>query len=117
MNLENVQPPEERKKRCKKCGHVKFLREFHHQPMCRDGHKGSCIECDAKYNAARYDKKKPEILAKVKKWQAQNPEKSRSYKTKWRLKNIPPIRTKFQTPAQSENTKNTSSIPSHSMAA
>jgi hypothetical protein len=104
--------PSKKTKRCKKCGFPKPLKEFHRQPMCRDGHKNSCIDCDKKYNAARYLKKKVEIIAAAKAWQALNPEKSSSYKTKWRLKNIPPIRTKFQNGHEilaqiRENTKNT----------
>jgi hypothetical protein len=114
-----VQDDEENKlKRCKKCGGIKILKEFHRQPMCRDGHKNTCIECDSQYNKARYLRQKTDIIAKVKKWQDLNADKLSGYKTKWRLKNIPPIKTRFslngaektQIPENTKNIENTEMV-------
>jgi hypothetical protein len=62
-------------KRCRLCGEVKPLSEYHRASTARDGHRGECKACFRKLSAARYRADPDRVKQRVRKWQADNPDR------------------------------------------
>lgn len=78
----------ETSKSCSKCKEVKPLSDFRKQKSTKDGYKYVCRKCDNDVQKQRYTTKKPDYIAKVKEWQAKNPDKVKLYKNKSREKSL-----------------------------
>ena len=68
---------------CTKCKLTKPLAEFRRQSSTKDGLKYTCRACDDATQKARYQRIKPQYIAKVKEWQKSNPDKVLGYKKKY----------------------------------
>jgi hypothetical protein len=71
-------------KRCKKCGEVKPLNEFHEAAGMRDGHRSECKECSRKIRRAWYAANRQSSIAYVKRWQQENKEHLHEYRREYR---------------------------------
>lgn len=69
-------------KLCVVCRTDKGLSEYRKQAKSKDGHKNICKECQDADAKRRYAENKEHYIAKVKEWQAANPEKVMQYKRK-----------------------------------
>lgn len=65
-------------KRCRHCGIVKPLEEFHRNTAVRDGRRPECKVCIAAKRKARYEQDPKAEIARVKAWQAANPDRHRA---------------------------------------
>lgn len=74
-------------KRCKKCGEVKSLDDFHKARGCRDGHRDSCKDCIRQYKKEYREANKDSIAAKKKAYYLKNKEKVCEYQAKYRKNN------------------------------
>lgn len=70
-------------KKCTTCGLEKFLSEFRRQSSTKDGLKYTCKACDSFVNKKRYEDNKADYIAKVRKWQSENPDLVSGYKRKY----------------------------------
>jgi hypothetical protein len=62
-------------KRCKKCGVEKVLEDFYQAAGMRDGHRNDCKVCDLAAKRVRYLADPAKAIARVKRWQQQNPDR------------------------------------------
>jgi len=62
-------------KTCTKCGEEKPLSEFYKAATTRDGLRGDCKACFKKRSAGWYEDNREHVIARVKKWQAENPDR------------------------------------------
>lgn len=69
---------------CTRCLQNKPIESFRRQAKTRDGRKYICKICDNEINHARYLLKSSQIKSQVKTWQANNPEKTKQYKQKYK---------------------------------
>lgn len=64
-------------KPCSKCGVVKPLSDFYREKSGRDGYRSDCKACMAAHRKRKYDADPAAYIARVKQWQAENPERHR----------------------------------------
>jgi len=62
-------------KRCSKCGESKPLEEFYKASTSKDGRRGDCKTCFSKRSAEWYVKNRDHVIDRVKRWQAENPDR------------------------------------------
>jgi hypothetical protein len=60
---------------CKKCGVDKPLDDFYRAAGMRDGHRNDCKVCDLAAKRARYLADPAKAIARVKRWQQENPDR------------------------------------------
>jgi hypothetical protein len=60
---------------CTKCGETKPLSEFYKASTTRDGLRGDCKTCFKRRAANWYQENRDHVIARVKKWQAENPDR------------------------------------------
>lgn len=65
-------------KTCSACKRTLAIGNFSPERECRDGYRAQCKGCRAVYNKARYDANREALIAKVRAWQAANPEKEKA---------------------------------------
>ncbi len=71
-------------KRCKKCGEVKPLDEFHRADGMRDGYRSECKDCSRAIRRAWYAANRQSAIANVKRWQQENKEHLHDYRREYR---------------------------------
>ena len=71
-----------RVKTCSKCGEPKPLDDFHRAANMRDGHRNECKACFKAAAKARYNSEV--AVARVRRWQAANPERFAAYQAEYR---------------------------------
>ena len=71
-------------KRCKKCGQVKSLDDFHRAIGMKDGHRSECKECHRVRMRAWYQTNREHAIAEVKRWQQENKEHLHAYRREYR---------------------------------
>jgi 5-methylcytosine-specific restriction endonuclease McrA len=64
-------------KRCTKCGEIKPESEFYKAKGTRDGLRGDCKTCFAARAQVWYGANRDKVIARVKAWQAANPDRHR----------------------------------------
>lgn len=64
-------------KRCAKCGTDRDESEFHTRRASRDGLAGACKPCVRETSRAYYRANREQVIAKVRRWQKENPERSK----------------------------------------
>ena len=84
-------------KTCNTCMKLKSIADFSKQSSSRDGRKYRCKDCDKRYFDHYYNRKRPEVLNKVRDWQKKNPMRVMSYKDKYKDKKL----GLFEEPVQS----------------
>lgn len=62
---------------CTKCSKIKALDQFNKHTKSPDGLAYWCNECYKKINRTRYEKNQTKIIARVKKWQQEHPDRDR----------------------------------------
>jgi hypothetical protein len=62
-------------KACRICGITKPLTAFHRATAMRDGHRNECKDCFRQLAAARYRANPQATIDRVRRWQAENPER------------------------------------------
>ena len=67
-------------KTCKKCGVEKPLEEFYRAAGMRDGHRGECKACNLAEKHDRYLAAPEAAIARVKRWQQENPDRLNAYR-------------------------------------
>lgn len=70
-------------KECTKCLDFLPLSMFSKQKSTKDGRKYTCKKCNAGLASKRYADHKEEHIRKVNKWQIENYDKVKKYKTDW----------------------------------
>ena len=65
-------------KRCSKCGEVKPLNEYYKEKGCRDGHRPDCKACFSARARAWYRDNREHVIARVKQWRSENPDRARA---------------------------------------
>ena len=60
---------------CTKCGEAKPLTEYYKAATTRDGFRGDCKACFKKRAAGWYRDNPEHVITRVKKWQAENPDR------------------------------------------
>jgi hypothetical protein len=71
-------------KRCKKCGELKPLTEFHRATGMADGHRSECKECHRVRMRAWYQANRERAIAEVKRWQQENKDQLHAYRKQYR---------------------------------
>jgi len=71
-------------KRCKHCGETKRLEEFYVDRKARDGRRPDCKTCNLAARALKYAADPTPYIARVKKWQQENPERLNAYRREYR---------------------------------
>ena len=71
-------------KRCSECKTEKPLADFHKKKSSKDGFNYRCKACIKVYMHARYEAKKPELLAQNAVWIAAHPEEQKEYTKTYR---------------------------------
>ncbi|HEY3673195.1 MAG TPA: endonuclease VII domain-containing protein [Acidimicrobiia bacterium] len=71
-------------KRCKKCGELKPIDEFHRASGMRDGHRSECKSCHQIRQRAWYQANRDHAIAEVKRWQQENKEQLHAYRREYR---------------------------------
>jgi hypothetical protein len=69
-------------KRCRICGELKPLEDFHRAAGMRDGHRNECKPCFSAMAKDRYDSKA--AVARARRWQQANREKHTAYQAEYR---------------------------------
>lgn len=72
---------------CTQCLEKLPFENFRRQSSTKDGYKYRCKKCDNLAAKEYYKNKKNKILKNVKKWQENNKEKVKDYKSKYYFKN------------------------------
>jgi hypothetical protein len=67
-------------KRCRHCGELKPLEQFHRDRSVKDGRRPECKACTAAKRRARYRKDPAAEIARVKAWQQANSERLNAYR-------------------------------------
>jgi hypothetical protein len=67
-------------KRCKECAAFKPLDEFYRAAGTRDGRRGECKQCNLARKARWYRENRDREIARVRAWQAANPERVKTYR-------------------------------------
>jgi len=70
------------KKRCIKCGDVKFIDEFHIHESSKDGLAPLCKKCTKEYNKEYWAKNKDKFKERGKEYRAKNKDKLKEYRAK-----------------------------------
>ena len=77
-------------KKCKKCGHVKPIDDFHKHSSCNGGVRQPCKQCRSKQFSAAYKQltvaEKAAKIAQHMQWQKQNCDKSREINRRYKRK-------------------------------
>lgn len=71
-------------KRCRLCGEVQPVSEFHRAAGMRDGHRNECKTCFRSIARKRYQADPQKAKDAVKRWQQENPERLRAYRAEYR---------------------------------
>jgi hypothetical protein len=71
-------------KRCRLCGDVQPLEEFHRAAGMRDGHRNECKTCFRAIARKRYQADPQKAKDAVRRWQEENPEHLRAYRMEYR---------------------------------
>ena len=71
-------------KRCKLCGEDKPLDDFYGSKLGRDGVRPECKVCNLAARKAKYAADPEPYIARVKKWQQENPERLNAYRREYR---------------------------------
>ena len=71
-------------KRCRHCGELKQLEEFHRNSLVKDGRRPECKACTAAKRRGRYRKDPAAEIARVKAWQQANSDRLNAYRRKRR---------------------------------
>ncbi len=69
---------------CKKCGLTKPIDDFYRAAGMRDGHRNECKVCDLAAKRERYLANPQAAIARVKRWQQENPERHRENQRRMR---------------------------------
>ncbi len=77
-----MEPPAE--KRCRHCGELKPLEQFHRDRSVKDGRRPECKACTAAKRRARYRKDPAAEIARVKAWQQANAARLNDYRRRRR---------------------------------
>jgi hypothetical protein len=72
-------------KKCKICGLAKPLDDFYRCAGMRDGHRHDCKACNLEEKHRRYLADPGREIARVKRWQQENPERVNAYRRSRRL--------------------------------
>lgn len=75
------------RKKCKGCGEVKALEEFHRCPTVKDGRKARCRDCMNERSRAWRRENPEKHDAAVAAWRAANPERVAASKVAWARRN------------------------------
>jgi hypothetical protein len=70
-------------KKCKWCGELKPVQEFHKNPRGRDGRRAECKSCTASYRKRRYAENREQEIERVGRWQRENAERLRAYRREY----------------------------------
>jgi len=71
-------------KRCNKCGEDKPLADFYRSKLGRDGTRPECKACNLAARKEKYAADPAPYIARVKKWQQENPERLNAYRREYR---------------------------------
>lgn len=71
-------------KRCKKCGEVKPIDEFHRAKGMADGHRNECKDCHRARMRVWYAENREQAIAGVHRWRQENKEHLRDYRRDYR---------------------------------
>ena len=71
-------------KRCRLCGEVQSIAEFHRAVGMRDGHRNECKTCFRAIARKRYQADPQKVKDAVRRWQQENPERLRAYRAEYR---------------------------------
>ncbi len=71
-------------KRCKKCGEIKPLDEFHRANGMKDGHRSECKDCHRAHMRQWYSDNRERAIAGVRQWQQDNKEHLAAYRREYR---------------------------------
>ena len=71
-------------KRCRDCGQVKPFADFYASKGGRDGYRPECKACKLATRKAKYAADPKPYIARVKKWQQENPERLNAYRREYR---------------------------------
>jgi hypothetical protein len=73
-------------KKCRICGEVKELTEFHRATGMRDGRRNECKACFRKLWKARYEdpERRRQAIRRVQQWREANPDRYAEQKREWK---------------------------------
>ena len=80
-------------KRCRLCGEIWPIGEFHRAGGTRDGHRGECRSCTKTLRRAHYEANRERYIEAARTWQRENPERTRETR---RIRNQHPDRKRKQ---------------------
>ena len=75
------------KKKCKQCGEIKSLKDYHRNPSFKNGRTSRCKVCVLKAKGEWYKKNRKEAIKKAKKYRKENRDRIREKHREWREKN------------------------------
>ncbi len=67
---------------CSVCGHLKPIEDFYKATGTRDGRRGDCKSCNLARKASWYQRNREREIARVRDWQAANPDRVRATRKK-----------------------------------
>jgi hypothetical protein len=71
-------------KQCKVCGAIKPFGDFYGSKLGRDGVRPECKACNLAARKAKYAADPKPYIARVKRWQQENPERLNAYRREYR---------------------------------
>ena len=74
------------KKRCNNCGDSKPVSDFYRQGDMRDGYRNNCKSCHLAQHKTWYERNRTYEIARVGRWQRENPERVNDVQRKNRLR-------------------------------